>query len=328
MKIMVEVDLLQPLPRGTLVKLEGVNTWVEFRFERCPDFCYNCGIIGHGDKSCIGDKREGQTCREGQYGAWMRAGNIMASPLKVCLMTGTEVNKKSREVTLVSKGPSNKGGMITEMGSGVETGTSSRESGKVHKKSDQQKLVMEEKWDEILRESVEMKGSRGKEDKKECTRKEGDIFKGRNINERSKEVVDLENDWNGKENQLSEEMILDASIDRDDNKNYEKGILIKSESETKEANGWIQENRGNQGRKKQWRRSSRIKRVPLKDITDRGTVSSLGEKRKTTDEWQDLDFMEEDVTHSPQHKILRRDQEVEKQGGELEASPAMPPPSQ
>ena len=69
MKIMVEVDVQQPLLRGTLVKLEGVNTWVEFKYERCPDFCYNCGIVGHGDKSCTGEWKEGQSDREGQYGA-------------------------------------------------------------------------------------------------------------------------------------------------------------------------------------------------------------------------------------------------------------------
>ncbi|XP_027090285.1 uncharacterized protein [Coffea arabica] len=59
MKIMAEIDVLQPPPRGTLVKLEGVNTWVEFKYERCPDFCYNCGRIGHGDKSCNGERRDG-----------------------------------------------------------------------------------------------------------------------------------------------------------------------------------------------------------------------------------------------------------------------------
>ena len=54
----------------------------EFKYERCPDFCYNGGIVGQGDKSCTGEWKEGQSGRDGQYEAWMRAGNIMTSPLR------------------------------------------------------------------------------------------------------------------------------------------------------------------------------------------------------------------------------------------------------
>ena len=41
-KIFAEVDVSRPLLRGTHVKMDGENTWVEFRYEKCPDFCYNC----------------------------------------------------------------------------------------------------------------------------------------------------------------------------------------------------------------------------------------------------------------------------------------------
>lgn len=43
---------------------------VSFEYEHLPDFCYNCGIIGHGEKACIvRARREG----ERQYGPWLRA---------------------------------------------------------------------------------------------------------------------------------------------------------------------------------------------------------------------------------------------------------------
>ncbi|XP_071933726.1 uncharacterized protein [Coffea arabica] len=82
MKILAEVDISQPLARGTTINFNGKQIWVEFRYEKCPDFCYKCGIIGHGDKTCKTTVEKEQNQREEQYGAWMRAGNIMASPLR------------------------------------------------------------------------------------------------------------------------------------------------------------------------------------------------------------------------------------------------------
>lgn len=46
MKIMVEVDLAKPFLRGTTTRLNGSPGWVEFRYEKCANFCYCCGRIG------------------------------------------------------------------------------------------------------------------------------------------------------------------------------------------------------------------------------------------------------------------------------------------
>ncbi|XP_027157572.1 uncharacterized protein LOC113759204 [Coffea eugenioides] len=71
MKMLVEFDLTMPLPRGTTVKFNGKGRWVEFRYEKCPDFCFCCGIIGHSEKNC---GLKGSTMkREQQYGNWLRA---------------------------------------------------------------------------------------------------------------------------------------------------------------------------------------------------------------------------------------------------------------
>ncbi|XP_027182378.1 uncharacterized protein LOC113780799 [Coffea eugenioides] len=40
LKILVEMDLSRPLLRGTTVKWEGSARWIEFRYEKCPEFCY------------------------------------------------------------------------------------------------------------------------------------------------------------------------------------------------------------------------------------------------------------------------------------------------
>ncbi|XP_027124362.1 uncharacterized protein LOC113769357 [Coffea eugenioides] len=94
MKIFAEIDLLQPLVRGTAVKLNGEMVWIEFKYERCPDFCYKCGIIGHGDKNCRMEMRSISSHKEAQFGPWIRAGNIMVSPLRG--EYGRELNLKGQ----------------------------------------------------------------------------------------------------------------------------------------------------------------------------------------------------------------------------------------
>ena len=52
MKILAEIDLTQPIVRGTMVDMNGMTKWIAFKYERCPDFYFNCGIIGHNEKNC------------------------------------------------------------------------------------------------------------------------------------------------------------------------------------------------------------------------------------------------------------------------------------
>ena len=53
LKVNVVVDTFRPLPRGTTVKMNDAMKWIKFRNEKCPDFCYACGIIGHSEKGCF-----------------------------------------------------------------------------------------------------------------------------------------------------------------------------------------------------------------------------------------------------------------------------------
>ena len=56
----------------------------------------------------------------------MRAGNIMASPLKACFTSNTKASQKPKELTMVDKGSNSRIGGILEGGSGVMGGINSR----------------------------------------------------------------------------------------------------------------------------------------------------------------------------------------------------------
>ena len=99
--------------------------------------------------------------------------------------------------------------------------------------------------------------------------------------EAHKVVVDLEVDLIRKENQIPENMVLDDCVVREGIDKSGKGSLNSKDGNTIDAMSRIQVSESKPGRKNQWRRSLRTKRVPLKDITDRGTESNIGEKRKT-----------------------------------------------
>lgn len=76
MRVRVKIDIAKPLCRGRKARLpSGKETWISFKYERLPIFCYWCGCLTHGDKDCdVWMRSKGTMIRaEQQYGAWLRA---------------------------------------------------------------------------------------------------------------------------------------------------------------------------------------------------------------------------------------------------------------
>lgn len=70
LRLRVSLDLSKPLPTDFQNKrLDGTTHWVSFRFEKLPDFCYSCEIIGYLKKNCHQKMLldEGETNREGKH---------------------------------------------------------------------------------------------------------------------------------------------------------------------------------------------------------------------------------------------------------------------
>lgn len=73
------LDLRKPLKRGTVIKFQGRDLWVDFKYERLPTFCFGCGRIGHQLKDCeevkIPDDENYSELEEKDqaFGPWLRA---------------------------------------------------------------------------------------------------------------------------------------------------------------------------------------------------------------------------------------------------------------
>lgn len=80
LKILVSVDMSQPLLRGTTVTMNGTCKWISFKYERCPDFCYCCGVIGHCERNCKLHIQVSRGKVENQFGPWLRANIGKGSP--------------------------------------------------------------------------------------------------------------------------------------------------------------------------------------------------------------------------------------------------------
>ena len=73
LRVRVRIDVTKRLVRGKKITIEGgEGRWVQFKYERLPNFCYRCGLLSHALKDCR-ESRGSNTASEKeelQYGAW------------------------------------------------------------------------------------------------------------------------------------------------------------------------------------------------------------------------------------------------------------------
>jgi hypothetical protein len=75
-KIKVAINVLQPIQSGILIgNHKDGTTWIDFRYERLPQVCFQCGILGHMEQLCQNQPMQqedtaplGPWIRSNQYG--------------------------------------------------------------------------------------------------------------------------------------------------------------------------------------------------------------------------------------------------------------------
>lgn len=74
-KIKVALDIAKPIKAGANAgsRKDGVF-WIEFRYEKLPQFCFFCGVIGHGEQGCqkAAQAEKDQTFQSKNLGPWLR----------------------------------------------------------------------------------------------------------------------------------------------------------------------------------------------------------------------------------------------------------------
>jgi hypothetical protein len=75
LRIKVHIDITMPLDRGRALWLNGKMVWVNFRYEKLPHFCFNCGRIFHNKEQCGDNKSPRQRGKEAPklWGTRLRA---------------------------------------------------------------------------------------------------------------------------------------------------------------------------------------------------------------------------------------------------------------
>ncbi|KAL5836959.1 hypothetical protein ACOSQ3_014128 [Xanthoceras sorbifolium] len=77
LRIKVSIDITKPLKRGIRMRLANFDTMITvlIKYERLPDFCYGCGLIGHSVRECHSSEVR-KSIMEGvepKFEMWLRA---------------------------------------------------------------------------------------------------------------------------------------------------------------------------------------------------------------------------------------------------------------
>lgn len=81
LRVLIEIDIHHPIPRGQTNNLSRVVSWISLTYENFPCLCFRCGRIAHELKFC--DKGGQNLLNETeQFGTWLRADRNKRPPIE------------------------------------------------------------------------------------------------------------------------------------------------------------------------------------------------------------------------------------------------------
>ena len=93
LRIRVMIDAKKPLRRGIKLRIKGDQDpqWFPIQYERVPNFCYLCGLLGHVMEDCEKYEEEGDIT-DTPFGNWLRARNVLGDSGMMMRRFGMERN--------------------------------------------------------------------------------------------------------------------------------------------------------------------------------------------------------------------------------------------
>ncbi|KAF3443803.1 hypothetical protein FNV43_RR13493 [Rhamnella rubrinervis] len=135
LRVRIDVQVEHPLPPGFFqAQDDGLERWIQFKFERLSDFCFKCGMFDHVIGCC--SIAEPSTVKSSfgvvsrLYGLWLRAGvtgGVVFVNLKTSDDLSTKVATDVAALNLIMTGPS-KCSFLSMPPEGMETVNNSEKS--------------------------------------------------------------------------------------------------------------------------------------------------------------------------------------------------------
>lgn len=141
LRLRVIIDITKPLKKGFFLKRrDKEDLWIKFKYERLSDFCYVCGLIGHGLNDCM-EKSVGVRSHL-EFGSYLRAEVSIIETINPGKPVQTISNSSSEDFVAVDS-PLVKAARVVEETTASE-GTTSDQDGTVLVRKDKTVIPCDE----------------------------------------------------------------------------------------------------------------------------------------------------------------------------------------